>query len=97
MTVHLERIRPPREPVVLTVFSLLGDTTVIVPRGMRVRNKVVSLLGDNEYRESEEPEAPGAPASQGAVILRGFSLLGDIVIQEEGYQKPGFFRSLLKR
>ena len=60
VTVHLERIPPPRDPVVLTVFSLLGDTTVIVPRGMRVRNKVVSLLGDNEYRESEEPEDPGA-------------------------------------
>lgn len=97
VTVHLERIPPRRDPVVLTVFSLIGDTTIIVPRGMRVRNKVVSLLGDNEYRESVDPEDPGAPGAQGTCILRGFSLLGDIVIQEEGYQKPGFFRSLLKR
>jgi hypothetical protein len=97
VTVHLERIPPRREPVVLTVFSLIGDTTVIVPRGMRVRNKVVSLLGDNEYHENTEPDVPEVPGSHGTCILKGFSLLGDIVIQEEGYQKPGFFRSLLKR
>lgn len=97
VTVHLERIPPRSDPVVLTVFSLIGDTTIIVPRGMRVRNKVVSVLGDTEYRESAESEATAPSGSHGTCILRGFSLLGDIVIQEEGYKKPGFFRSLLKR
>lgn len=97
VTVYLEPPPPGSDPVVLTVFSLIGDTTVIVPRGMSVRNKVVSLLGDTEYRKSEEPEVAETPGSQGTCILRGFSLLGDIVIQDEGYEKRGFFRSLLKR
>ena len=50
VTVHLERIPPRTDPVVLTVFSLIGDTTVIL-RGF-------SLLGDIVIQE-EGYQKPG--------------------------------------
>lgn len=62
----------------ITCVSLLGDMKVIVPPGTRIVRKQVSLIGDYK-RRTTQPE-PGA--ERFTVVLRGFSLLGDLKVVE---------------
>jgi hypothetical protein len=88
--VHLEKMPRLAEPVVLTVFNLIGDTTLFIPQGMGVKNEVINILGDTEVLRHDESDVNG---SGGLCIIRGFSLIGDITVKEEGYRKKKFFRS----
>ncbi len=92
--VHLEKLPRRGEPVVLTVFNLIGDTTLTVPVGMRVKNEVVNILGDTRVLRHDESETH---ETGNLCIIKGFSLIGDITVKEEGYRKKGFFRSRRKR
>ena len=62
----------------ITSVSLLGDTTVIVPPGTRVIRRQFTLIGDYK-RRTRQPE-PGT--ERYTVVLRGFSLIGDVKIRE---------------
>ncbi|MDA3951217.1 MAG: LiaF-related protein [Spirochaeta sp.] len=80
----LENLPPLTEPVVLTVFSLIGDTKVIIPPGMRVENQLVNVIGDTElFRRDGSVEN----SAVGRCIIRGLSLIGDVKIVEAGYRK----------
>ena len=62
----------------ITCVSLLGDMKVVVPPGTRVVRKQISLIGD--YRRRTTQPEPGT--ERYTVVLRGFSLLGDLKIME---------------
>ncbi|MBN2050738.1 MAG: DUF1707 and DUF2154 domain-containing protein [Spirochaetales bacterium] len=87
------------EPIHIKVHSFLGDTRVIIPRGMKVKNRFKSLIGDYELVRNESPE--GSPEGsleeqRGICVLEGFSVLGDVSIQEEGSRKKGFLQKFFQ-
>ena len=90
--------RESREPLRIEVFSVIGDTRIIIPRGMKVKNKLKNLLGDYELLRNAEESTPEQDPTEanGTCILEGFSLLGDISIQEEGSRKKGFLQKFFK-
>lgn len=99
VNIDIRRFRNSEEPVRIKVYSLIGDTRIIIPRGMKVRNRLFSLLGDYELlrNERENDREEIIPEAPGTCVLEGFSLLGDISIQEEGSRKKGFLRNFFKR
>jgi hypothetical protein len=77
-TIDLGGIQP-GETVVLSTYSLLGDLTVIVPRGCRVHRRHVLVLGDLEHDRGASRRGAEDTCQ---VVLRGFKLLGDVTIVE---------------
>jgi hypothetical protein len=69
----------PGEHVILSAYSLLGDLTVIVPRGCRVHRRHALILGDLEHDRGSAGQREEASCQ---VVLRGFKLLGDVTIVE---------------
>lgn len=80
----LENLPLRADPVVLTVFSVIGDTKVTIPPGMRVENRLVNVIGDTElFRRDDSVDN----SAVGQCIIRGVSLIGDVKIVEAGYRK----------
>ena len=98
VNIDIRRFRDSEEPVRIKLFSLIGDTRVIIPRGMKVINRLKGVLGDFELVRNEEQldREEGLEEYGGTCILEGFSLLGDISIREEGTKKKGFLRQFFK-
>ncbi len=92
--VHLESAPPSSPPFTIAVYSVIGDTTIVIPRGMRVKNRMINVLGDVEVRRNEDSRVDG---TRGLCVLEGFAVIGDVTIVEEGYRKKGFFRKLVDR
>ncbi|MFO7729663.1 MAG: LiaF-related protein [Spirochaetia bacterium] len=98
VNIDIRRFRNYEEPIRIKIFSVIGDTRIIIPRGMKVKNRFKSLLGDYELlRNNEESfQQESFEECRGTCILEGFSLLGDISIQEEGSKKKGFLQKFFK-
>ncbi|MFW6274977.1 MAG: DUF1707 SHOCT-like domain-containing protein [Spirochaetota bacterium] len=98
VNIDIRRFRDCEEPIRIKIASLIGDTRIIIPRGMQVKNRLKSLLGDYELVRNEESDlqAGHVEESRGTCILEGFSLLGDISIREEGSKKKGFLQQFFK-
>lgn len=82
----------------IKIFSLLGDTRILVPKGTNVETKIVSLIGDQTRAKPggglfkrlakrlgfiEHSAEDPAPLPGPPVVVTGFKLIGDIVIVEE--------------
>ncbi|AOS63251.1 DUF1707 SHOCT-like domain-containing protein [Actinoalloteichus hymeniacidonis] len=64
--------------VEITLFGVLGDYEIIVPKGVRVEHsKGFRLLGDSTVKVDESAVLPNSPV----VRIKSFSLLGDDVIR----------------
>lgn len=68
-------------------FSLIGDTKIIVPAGVKVVKKMFSIIGDVKRKGPGRKgrlaaSRPDTRTVTGTVVLRGFSLIGDVIIQE---------------
>lgn len=91
-TIDLSAAAIPAEGLSITIFSLVGDTKVIVPDGVRVQNDSISLLGDDTDRLV--PPAPGRPI----IRLRSYSAVGDVSVYSLSQVPEGklrkFWRSL---
>ncbi|MBN9108252.1 MAG: DUF1707 and DUF2154 domain-containing protein [Pseudonocardia sp.] len=61
------------EPVTVDVWSVIGDTEVVVPDGVEAELVGFTLLGDRRVDLAPVPRVPGTPV----VRIRVFSLLGD--------------------
>ena len=98
VNIDIRRFRGSEEPIRIKLASFIGDTRVIIPRGMKVINRVKGVLGDYELLRNEEQIdlEEALEESCGTCILEGFSLLGDISIREEGSKKKGFLRQFFK-
>jgi len=98
VNIDIRRFRNSRDPIRIKIHSFIGDTRIIIPRGMKVKNRLKSLLGDYELVRNDEqsPQEEGLEESKGTCILEGFSLLGDISIREEGSRKKGFLQQFFK-
>ena len=98
VNIDIRRFRNSRDPIRIMIHSFIGDTRIIIPRGMKVKNRLKSLLGDYELVRNDEqsPQEEGLEESKDACILEGFSLLGDISIREEGSRKKGFLQQFFK-
>lgn len=98
VNIDIRRFRNCEEPIRIKISSLIGDTRIIIPRGMNVKNRLKSLLGDYELVRADEEslQSERFEESRGTCILEGFSLLGDISIREEGSKKKGFLKQFFK-
>ncbi len=98
VNIDIRRFRNSEEPVRIKLFSLIGDTRIIIPRGMKIKNRSKSLLGDYELVRNEEqsPQDERFEESTATCIIEGFSLLGDLSIREEGSKKKGFLQQFFK-
>jgi len=98
VNIDIRRFRNCEEPIRIKIFSLIGDTRIIIPRGMKVKNRFKSLLGDYELVRSDEQrgQEESFEESTGICILEGVSILGDISIREEGSKKKGFLQKFFK-
>lgn len=56
----------------ITVFSLMGGSTIVVPEGVEVDAGGFAFLGGNDVRLEGPPPPPGAPRLR----IRAWSLLG---------------------
>ena len=67
-----------RKQTVLSLFTLLGDSTVFVESGIRVVNKVIPILGsattDYKVKRAAEGNVP-------ELIISGAALLGDVKVK----------------
>ena len=67
-----------RKQTVLSLFTLLGDSTVFVESGIRVVNKVIPILGsattDHGVKRTVEGNTP-------ELIISGAALLGDVKVK----------------
>lgn len=99
INIDVRNFRNSEKPIHIKIYSCLGDTRIIIPRGMKVKNRLKSLLGDYELVRNKDQNFPKeSPAeSKGICILEGFSLLGDISIREEGSREKGFLQQFFKR
>ncbi|GJF07220.1 DUF1707 SHOCT-like domain-containing protein [Pseudonocardia sp. D17] len=61
------------EPVTVDVWSIIGDTDIVVPEGVEAELVGFTLLGDRRVDLPPVPRVPGTPT----VRIRVFSLLGD--------------------
>lgn len=80
----------------LNQFSLIGDTKILVPQGMRVeRRNFMCLIGEFRRRKrrdlakflgkligqkTEKEEAPLRPPTNSTLRIKGFKLIGDTVV-----------------
>ena len=64
------------EGVVINTTTIMGDTVILLPRNVRVRNEISAILAD--VKEKGHPEAGGPE-----VIIKGIALMGDVKIRRE--------------
>jgi predicted membrane protein len=82
--------------VLVKVAAAIGDTRIIVPRGTPVDIRLVSLIGEQKKTRGsegfmkrlgrrlgvvEEPDRPAGPPGP-TVVVTGFKLIGDTVVEE---------------
>ena len=98
VNIDIRSFRSCEEPIRIKISSFIGDTRIIIPRGMKIHNRFKSLLGDYELVRSDEEnvQEEHLEESKGTCILEGFSLLGDVSIREEGSKKKGFLKQFFK-
>jgi len=64
------------DEVTIEIFSVIGDTTVIVPETIEVEVTGLTIIGETHERVRDTPR-PGAPL----VRLRILSLIGDVTVR----------------
>jgi Domain of unknown function (DUF1707)/Cell wall-active antibiotics response 4TMS YvqF len=69
--------------VEITVYSLMGGSTITVPEGVHVELDGFALLGGNDLRISSPDPPPGAPV----VRVRAWSLMGGIDVRTRGERR----------
>ncbi len=98
VNIDIRRFRNSEGPIRIKIYSFIGDTRIIIPRGMKIQNRFKSLLGDYKLvrNEDQNSQVEQFEESIGTCILEGFSLLGDISIREEGSKKKSFLKQFFK-
>ena len=69
--------------VEITVWSLMGGSTITVPEGVHVELDGFALLGGNDLRISGPEPPPGAPI----VRVRAWSLMGGTDVRTKGERR----------
>ena len=64
------------DEVTVTIFQIIGDTTIVVPRHVDVELSGFFLIGDKSLTGSEEELPPAAPR----VHVRAFGLIGEVKV-----------------
>jgi hypothetical protein len=69
--------------VEITVYSIMGGSTITVPEGVHVELDGLALLGGNDLRISAPDPPPGAPV----VRVRAWSLMGGTDVRTRGERR----------
>jgi hypothetical protein len=78
ITLDLTRAGQPEDDAMLTVFSLMSDVTVRVPRGWRVTMGGLPIFSDHEDK-TEPSSGPNAPT----LCIQCISLMGSASVCSE--------------
>ncbi len=79
------------DDVTITISSVIGDTTVIVPDGVRASLEANTILGDRKVVLSDGRE--GSPI----IRVNGLSLIGDVNLYSLSRVPESIFRRIWKR
>jgi hypothetical protein len=75
--IDLREVALPGERLKIEAFVLMGETRVIVPRGMAVRLNVFPFMGEAvAKRDVNQRVTPGEPY----VLIEGFVMMGSLVV-----------------
>jgi len=76
-TIDLRDVALPPDRLRIEAFVLMGETRVIVPRGLAVRMNVFPFMGEaHAKREVNQRVQPGEPH----VVIEGFVMMGSLVV-----------------
>ena len=77
--IDLKDLAPESQPCKVKFYSLIGNVYITVPPNTRVVKKIFSLIGSFQRKQPvDETSLSHAPT----VYLKGFKLIGDVIIKE---------------
>lgn len=77
--IDLKKLTPESQPFTVKSYSLIGNVYVAVPPNTRIVKRFFSLIGSfQRKRPVDDPASTHGPT----VYLRGFKLIGDVIIEE---------------
>jgi hypothetical protein len=75
--IDLRDVAMPPDQLKISTFVLMGETRVVVPRGMAVRLNVFPFMGEaTAKRDVNQRIVPGEPY----VVIEGFVMMGSLVV-----------------
>ena len=90
LKLDLREVITPGETLEVETWSLMGDVKIVVPPGTDVVVNGGTLLGDvkTETDPREQTARNGA-----RLVVRGYTLMGDVVVREPGQHEAGAGRN----
>lgn len=81
LKLDLREVIAPGETLEVESWSLMGDVKIVVPPGTEVVVNGGTLLGD--VKTETDPREP-APRTGARLVVRGYTLMGDVIVREMG-------------
>lgn len=82
LKLDLREVIVPGETLEVETWSLMGDVKIVVPPGTEVVVSGGALLGD--VKTETDPREQAAPRSGARLVVRGYTLMGDVAVREMG-------------
>ncbi len=82
LKLDLRAVLVPGETLEIESWSLMGDIRIVVPPGTDVVITGGAMLGD--VRTESDQRAQPAPRTGARLVVRGYTLMGDVIVREMG-------------
>ncbi len=82
LKLDLREVIVPGETLEVETWSLMGDVKIVVPPGTDVVVSGGALLGD--VKTETDPREETAARTGARVVVRGYTLMGDVAVREMG-------------
>lgn len=79
--IDLREVDLPPGPLKIEVFTLMGETRIIVPRGLPVRMSAFALMAESRVDREVEQQTRGA---ESWVEVSGFAMMGELRVMAKG-------------
>lgn len=79
--IDLREVDLPPGPLKIEVFTLMGETRIIVPRGLPVRMSAFALMAESRVDREVEQQTRGA---ESWVEVSGFAMMGELRVTAKG-------------
>lgn len=79
--IDLREVDLPPGPLKIEVFTLMGETRIIVPRGLPVRMSAFALMAESRVDREVEQQTRGA---ESWVEISGFAMMGELRVMAKG-------------
>jgi len=79
--IDLREVDIPPGPLKIEVFTLMGETRIIVPRGLPVRMSAFALMAESHVDREVDQQTRGA---ESWVEVSGFAMMGELRVTAKG-------------